>query len=124
MSVFDVDFIQTSNKLKNIEKKNKVIRTLKEKIEALPDYRNLNNNPEVMNFACNIIEHLIDNKNKKDKDKINKKQVLIEVYKIIYGNINEQMISDFIDFLHDNGRIKKADLFSVISHNFLKFFRK
>jgi len=122
MSVFDVDFIQASNKLKNIEKRNKVIQTLKSKIESLPDYRNLNNNLEVLNFACNIIEHLIDNKNKKDK--INKKEVLIEAYKIIYGQINEKMICDFIDFLYDNGRIKKADFFSVMSHNFLKFFRK
>lgn len=122
MSVFDVDFIKGSNKLKNIEKRNRVIQTIKQKIETLPDYRNLQNNLEVLCYAASIIEHLIDNKNKKDK--INKKQLLIDAYKIIYGNINEQMISDFIDFLHDNGRIKKADLFSVISHNFLKFFRK
>lgn len=121
-NIFDVGFVQKSDKIKNIELRNKVIATLKASLEKLPNYRDLQHNLEALNYCCNIIENLIDNKNKKNK--IDKKELLIEALKIIYGSINEKMIGEYIDFLYDNGRIKKEKIINVISHTFLNFFRK
>jgi hypothetical protein len=60
---------------------------------------------------CNLLENAVEK-----KDKINKKDVIISVYKQVFGdaNIDLEFIENDIQFLWENKMIKKL---SVIKKN-------
>jgi hypothetical protein len=68
-------------------------------------------NPDVILLVCNLLENLIKNK------KINKKQILLEIFVQLY-NIqapDRAIIETNIEFLHSNKAIKKLSKFYLFS---------
>ena len=62
---------------------------------------------ELLKMVCTIIEHEIDNK--KGKIKIDKKDIVMQVYTRMYNGLSPQALKDLganIEDLWENGQIK------------------
>lgn len=68
-------------------------------------------NPDIILLVCNLIENLVKNK------KINKKQLLLDVFVQLYNvQPNDRVIIESqIEFLHSNKAIKKLSKFYLFS---------
>jgi len=75
------------------------------------------NNQDVLLLICNITEFLVQDK------KINKKELVLDIFTSIYNNPNDRSIIDAnIEFLHSNKAIKKLSkfyLFCVSAYEYL-----
>jgi len=100
--------------IKKQEIKTKIIERLTE-LKLLDG--KFKNNQDVLLLICNLIEHLV-----KDK-KINKKELVLDIFTSIYNNPNDRAIIDAnIEFLHSNKAIKKLSkfyLFCVSAYEYL-----
>lgn len=103
-------FLKPRNQLWKDAKIAKVHNRIVERITDMPhEVRANRNNMELLSLIANMIENSgIKNKDKNDKLKIDKKLLLIQIYKTLYGNLSPQDCQDLdknIEFLHDNGHI-------------------
>ena len=108
MSTFS--FIKPRNGLWKEAKIAKVQARILETITNLPaEVRANRHNMELVSLVCNMIENCgIHNHDKKDKLKIDKKALLIQVYQSLYGNLSPTDIETLqknCEFLWDNGHI-------------------
>lgn len=90
----------------------KVHKRVLERLTDLPkEVRENKHNMELLSLVCNLIENAgIENKAKGDKLRIDKKQLLVQVYSSLYGNLSPadcDLLSKNIEFLHDNNHIIK-----------------
>jgi hypothetical protein len=88
-----------------------------EKVSNIPNYIDLKNNLELLKLVCICIEHSIDNK--KLNVKIDKKDIVYQVYKKVYANMTPQdliNIGSNVEYLWENGQIKKKKISSIIKH--------
>jgi hypothetical protein len=80
-----------------------------QRISDIPhEARENKHNMELLALVCNMIEHSIDNSKKSDKLKIDKKSLLIQIMKSLFGELTPadcELYSKNIEFLHDNGHI-------------------
>ena len=83
-------------------------------LKRLQEFQNIDKykfNNEFLSLACSLIEHLV----KKD-DKINKKELLLSIYDVLFPNISledKQQISSNVEFLLDNKQIKKVSNYKL-----------
>ncbi len=83
-------------------------------LKRLQEFQNIDKykfNNEFLSLACSLIEHLV----KKD-DKINKKELLLTIYDVLFPNISledKQQISSNVEFLLDNRQIKKVSNYKL-----------
>jgi translation initiation factor 2B subunit (eIF-2B alpha/beta/delta family) len=103
-------FLKPANQLWKDAKISKVHKRILERITDMPhEIRENKHNMELLSLICNMIENSgIKNREKNDKLKIDKKQLLIQIYKSLYGNLTPQdceILSKNIEFLHDNNHI-------------------
>jgi citrate synthase len=103
-------FLKPRNQLWKDAKIAKVHNRILEHITNLPhEVRANRHNMELLCLIANMIENSgIKNKEKNDKLKIDKKLLLIQIYKSLYNNLSPQDCQDLdknIEFLHDNGHI-------------------
>jgi hypothetical protein len=83
-------------------------------LKRLQEFANLDKykfNNEFLSLACSLIEHLV-----KKKDKINKKELLLSIYDVLFPEINledKQQISSNVEFLLDNKQIKKIGKYKL-----------
>ena len=110
MSTFS--FIKPRNGLWKEAKIAKVHARILDTITNLPaEIRENKHNMELLSLVCNLIENAgIENKVKGDKLRIDKKQLLVQVYSSLYGNLSPadcDLLSKNIEFLHDNNHIIK-----------------
>ena len=121
-------FIKPSNSLwksAKIEKtKNKILGA----ITAMPAIiRAQKHNMELLTMISNMVEHKIDNKGKKDKLKIDKKALVVEIYNALYGTLNPQDVQtlmDNIEYLHSNDKIIKYPLWRVFLGSVVEWCQK
>lgn len=94
------------NSAKSIALKSRIQKDIVDKWSSVPDLMNLKNNQEFTELICNLVENMINNNKKK---KINKKALVIDIITQLFkSNADErQVISGQIDYLFDNGMIKK-----------------
>jgi hypothetical protein len=74
-----------------------------------------------------MIEHSITNKDKKDKMKIDKKLLAIQVLSSLFGTLTPQdldTISKNIEYLHDNDKIVKYSFLKILGASCLDWFKK
>ena len=105
-------FIKPQNGLWKDAKIAKVHSRILETLTNLPhEIRENKHNMELVSRVCNMIENCgINNSSKSDKLKIDKKLLLIQIYKSLYGNLTPQdceTLQKNVEFLHDNGHIIK-----------------
>lgn len=106
----------------------KVEARILERITDMPEcVRTDKHSIELLLMICTMIENAIDNSGKKDKKKIDKKLLAIQVMTKLFGNMKPDDISSIsasIEFLHDTTQIVKFPLWKVISSNVCSWVKK
>jgi hypothetical protein len=77
---------------------------------------------DLLSYIANLIENFV-----KKKDDIDKKQLLIKIYKKVYPNISDadlQTILDNLQHLYDTGQVKKISLRKYLYHYARNFLQK
>ena len=112
----------------NLSKHNIVyslIEQISEKIKLIPQHEKLRTEIELVKTCCNIVENLVQRKNKKQKQPIDKKQLVIDALTAVF-NYNEQekaLVFSLIDYLFNNDQIKKFSYYKL-TKNFLSSVAK
>lgn len=109
-------YIKPQNTLYKDYKIAKVQKQILCKITDLPAEIRNKHSMELLKMICNCVEASINNKSKKDKMKIDKKLVCIQIYNSLFGNISPtdlESISKNIEYLHDNNEIMTYSFFQV-----------
>lgn len=123
-----MDYIQVKNSLKNKKAVDDIVNIIINKIKAdLTVDGNLKNSMELLHLVVTLIENLIDNQNKSDKKKVNKLNVLHDIYNKLFGNLSQQdlnIINQNIEYLLDNKLIKKYSFLKRIYKNFKYWLQK
>jgi len=127
MSTFS--FIKPQNGLWKDAKIAKVHARILERITNLPhEIRENKHNMELVSLVCNMIENSgISNSDKTDKLKIDKKVLLIQIYKSLYGQLLPQDIDTLdknVEFLHDNGHIIKHAAWKLCAYSVVEWFKR
>jgi hypothetical protein len=122
-------FIKPRNGLWKEAKIAKVHARILDTITNLPaEIRENRHNMELVSLVCNIIENSgISNSDKPDKLKIDKKVLLIQVYKSLYGNLSPTDIDTLqknCEFLWDNGHIIKHPAWKLCGYCVIDWFKK
>lgn len=117
-------YVVPKNGLDRTIKKNDIINKIIKRVQEFPDFRNYKDDMETLLFVCMLVEHLVINK--KDKEKIDKKELVIEVYDKCFGanQINKETVGRNVQFLYDNKRIKKISIFKIIYGSLSEWFNR
>jgi len=116
-------YVMPKNSLDRTVKRNDIINKIIKRVQDISDYRNFKDDLEVLLFVCQLVEHLVVNK--KDKEKLDKKEIVLDVYEKCFGNsINKDLIGKNVQFLFDNKRIKKMSLIKIICGNISDWFER
>jgi hypothetical protein len=121
-------FIKPQNGLWKDAKIAKVQSQILEKIVSLPEaVRSDRFNMELLLMICLMIEHKIDNKDKKEKLKIDKKLLAVQILISLFGQMNPteiKTITDHIEYLHDSGAIIKYPWYKTMTAILSEWFKK
>ena len=116
-----LDIIPARNHLASDLKFNEAKEKILERVKEFPNIQKYRNDIEFLLLVCNMIEHIIVK-----KDKIDKKELLLEVFKKLFdidmGEVNA--ISKNIDFLLQNGKIKKVSFYKLFKTGVKELFFK
>lgn len=112
----------------NLSKHNIVfslIEQIAEKIKLIPQYEKIRVEIELVKTVCNIVENYVQKNNSKDKNKVDKKQLVIDALTLvfIYSEPEKVLIASLIDFLFNNSQIKKSSFYKL-SKNFILSYIK
>ena len=90
-------------------KKAKTIQNIISNIQQIPEFQKYKNDLEIIKYVCNLTENLI----KEKKSGLMKKEIVItSLTKVFNLNENEKkMISDAVEFLSNNKKIKKLGIY-------------
>lgn len=94
----------------DIEKQ--LVDVVNTRIRSLANYMELRLNPEMILLVCNLIENGANSK----KLKIDKKDLAMKVLHSVfsYSELDKKHVSDTIEFLHSNNKIKRVRLLKKI----------
>jgi hypothetical protein len=104
-------FVPFERKLQRVDIEKQLVATLEAKIRSLPDFLSLRLNPEIVLFACNLVENVV-----KKKYKVNKKDLCITVLSSIFNftEADKKSAGEIIEFLHSTSAIKRATLWKKL----------
>lgn len=126
MSTFS--FLKPANQLWKDSKVAKVKARILERVSEIPrEARENKHSTELLLLVCNMIEHSIDNKGKKESLKIDKKNLLVGIYSGLFGNLSPQdceMLSKSIEFLHDHGHIHRHPAWKVCVYGVVDWVKR
>jgi len=124
MNNHDIE-IATVHYKHNLKKHNIIfglIDKIAENIKKIPNYENSRVEIELVLTVANIVENYVSKGNKK---KIDKKQIVIDALNKVfsYSEDEKRLVSSLIDFLFNNGKIKKLS-FLKLAKNFVSVYLK
>lgn len=126
MSTFS--FLKPANGLWKDAKMAKVKTRILERVTDIPhEARSNKHSAELLLLVCNMIEHSVDNRGKKEKLKIDKKCLLIDIFKSLFGELTPgdcEMLSKNIEFLHDNHHIHREPLWKVCAYGLVDLIKR
>ena len=96
-----------------------LVNKIAEKISELPNYQEMRNNLELIKMCCVIVEHEIDNSKVKPNLKINKADILYQVWSKIFHNITPNDLKNLeghITYLWENDQIHRKSIWSMVRH--------
>ena len=105
--------LSINNSGKSTILKNEIIDFILKDIQKIPNSQSLKNDVEILLHICNLIENLIS----KNKQKINKKQLVIDIMtQVFYLNSDDEKnaLEKQIQFLYDNKLIIKVTTLNQI----------
>jgi len=109
-------YINPKNSLARSAKFSRTVDKIVCKASEVPDHIKYKLDIEFLTMVCVMIEHLIDNK--KEVVKVDKKDIVFCVYGKLFGTLmpnDIQVIMSNIQYLFENGKIKKKTMFKVIT---------
>ncbi|HEY9700905.1 MAG TPA: hypothetical protein V6C58_00570 [Allocoleopsis sp.] len=112
-----IPYIRPQNALSNALKKDKYIDQIFKRIISYKEFRKYKLDMEFLLFICLVIEHMIKPRKKQKGRPIDKQQLLLDAYDRAFGDITDSernQIRSYIQFLHDNGQIKKMSSFKIL----------
>lgn len=111
-------YIQPKNSLAKDAEIHRLVSSIIEKIGDIPKHQEYKHNLELLKMICLIVEHAVDNKNKKVKT--NKKDIVFQVFAKLWANTTPMEIKSIesnIEFLWENNFIVKKSTWSIIKHS-------
>ena len=121
-------FLKPRNGMWKDAKIAKVKAQILDKLTSLPvEVRKDKMNMELILLACQAVEHAVDNKGKKDKHKIDKKMLVVDIFNSLFGGLSSSEVvamSNHIEYLHDNGQIYKYPLWKVVGATVIDWCKK
>ena len=117
------ELVPFKNTLAAHVKQNKIIDEVVEIISKIPDLNQLRLDPELTVYVCNILENLIDKKEKKEICKLNLATLILTKACNLEENELDPIIKQ-IKFLDNNGRIKKASTTKKITKSAWEWFKR
>ena len=118
-------YIMPKNGLAKDAMINTLVAKIIQKVADIPNHQEYKNNMELLKMVCCMIEHAVDNKDKKIK--IDKKDLVFSVYTRLWNGMKPQDLKDLeanIQYLWENGQIKKKGLWKVITCSVSDWFRR
>jgi hypothetical protein len=108
--------VKIKNSIKIFTKTNILVDKLIKHIQTIPNYQNLKNDLELLEYICQMIEQLIKKGNRKKQNKIDKKQLVINVLQQLFQlNPTEiQIVDKTIEYFVSNGIVKKKTIFKKL----------
>ena len=104
-------------------KQNKIIDDVCKIISEIPELNRMKLDPELTVYVCNILENLIDKKDKKEICKLDlASTILTKACNLEENELN--VIVKQIKFFDNNGRIKKASTTKKISKTAWEWFKR
>jgi hypothetical protein len=104
-------------------KQNKIIDDVCKILTEIPDLNRMRLDPELSLYVCNIIENLIDKKDKKEICKLDlASTILTKACNLEENELN--VVVKQIKFFDNNGRIKKASTTKKISKSAWEWFKR
>ena len=104
-------------------KQNKIIDDVCKIIAEIPDLNKMRLDPELTVYVCNIIENLIEKKDKKEISKLDLASTIIAKACNLEASDLDLVIKQ-IKFLDNNGRIKKASATKKITKSAWQWFKR
>ena len=104
-------------------KQNKIIDDVCKILSEIPDLNRMRLDPELSLYVCNIIENLIDKKDKKEINKLDlASTILTKACNLEENELN--VVVKQIKFFDNNGRIKKASTTKKITKSAWEWFKR
>lgn len=120
-------FLKPANGMWKDAKIAKAHARILERLTNIPhEARSNKHSMELVSLVCNMIEHSIDNSKKSDKLKIDKKSLMIQVMKSLFGELSPadcDLYSKNIEFLHDNGHIVRQPGWKVCLYGLVDWLK-
>jgi len=115
---------------KNSLKKHILVYTLiekvAEKIKLIPQYERLRTEIELVKTVANIVENMVSKKNKKSKQPIDKKQLVVDALSAVfsYSEPEKDLIVSLISYLFNNDQIKRIGIYKLTKNYFVSWTSK
>ena len=104
-------------------KQNKIIDDVCKVLGEIPELNRMRLDPELTVYVCNILENLIDKKDKKEINKLNLASMILTKACNLEETELDAIIKQ-IKFLDNNGRIKKASTTKKITKSAWEWFKR
>ena len=104
-------------------KQNKIIDDVCKIIAEIPDLNKMRLDPELTVYVCNIIENLIEKKDKKEISKLDLASTILAKACNLEATDLDLVIKQ-IKFLDNNGRIKKASTTKKVTKSAWEWFKR
>ena len=118
-----MDGLNFKNSISRKLKKEKLKQNILQKLNEVPDIQNLKMDIELVLFICRCIESEV-----KKKDKIDKKELLIDVIQTLFkASLNRDdilIIEKQLVFLHENNKITKSKIINYICNSIGGWFNR
>lgn len=117
-------YAQPKNSLAKDVKVKTLVEKIVQKVADIPQYKEYKNNVELLKMVCCIVEHEIDNR--KAKAKLDKKDIVFQVYTRCWTltPVDLKDLEANIQYLWENGQIKRPKFFKVIVANVCDWFNR
>jgi tRNA nucleotidyltransferase/poly(A) polymerase len=118
-------FVNPQNALYRDAKVSKLVNKILDKITNIPNYQDHRNDMELLRMIVIMIEHSVNNKDKKVK--IDKADIVFQIYNKLFDKITPIEINSIksnIEYLHNNGHIKKVGFINVIGGLLKDWFKR
>lgn len=118
-------YIMPKNGLAKDAKINLLVTRIIQKVSEIPNHQEYKGNMELLKMICIMVEHGINNKDKKLK--IDKKDIVFQVYSRLWNAMAPQAMKDLesnIEYLWQNGQIKRKGMWSIVSASVCDWFQR
>lgn len=106
-------------------KVNTLVNQIIQKVSEIPNHTEYKHNMELLKMVCSILEQEVDNK--KNRIKIDKKDIVFRVWTRIFDSMKPADIKDLeanIQYLWENGQIKRKGFIKVAYASVCDWFRR